>query len=304
MRPPALPKRPLGRATVRPMQASRRAARPSRLPLVLLVSLLSAGCASRSTEPPRSTAPARELSPGESRDVAFASRVGREVFERDRAAWLATDAFGDREALEQSAGWLVERQEPGWLVLWLMPGADGVPSIGRRFFYDPNTDAVTEVPGSPSALSVTELQAYRARELVARALPDAQPLCGQYNLAVMPASPLGKPGWLVSALVAMPGPRIYPVGGYHEFLVSPDGERVLEQRALSKGCLDLDTSTPPPDGKLAALYVTNLIGDTPLPSHVFVSLEAKLPLLVLTTQNQELWSVDGSDIRPLGRAEQ
>ena len=249
-----------------------------------------------------STAPLT-TTPVEAKKTEFASRVGRELFERDRAAWLATDLLRSQVSPERSRGWLTERRGTEWVVSWL--GAMAVPAtssdieVTHRVIYDPATDRARIENTIPRMLNPTEQDAYRARTLVEKALPTQKPLCGTYNLVVMPAEAAGtgRRGWLVYALVAMPRAGIYPVGGVHEFLVSTNGSRLVETRALSRGCLNLGDAVLPEGATLEAFTVTDVISDAPLPHHVFVSLLSKMPLYVLTVQNRRTWRIDGAQIK-------
>ncbi len=123
---------------------------------------------------------------------------------------------------------------------------------------------------------------------------------GAANVAGDGAAGTGRRGWLIYALVAMPQLGIYPVGGFHEFLVSPDGGRIIETRALSRGCLNLGGEKLPEGASLAAYTATDVISDTPLPQHVFVSLQSKKPLFVMTVRNRRTWRVDGDQIVLVG----
>ncbi len=255
------------------------------------------------TEP--STAPLKET-PAEAKKTSFASRIGKQLFERDRAAWLATDLLRPKIKPGTSRGWLTEQRGAEWVVSWLgtmpIPTTSGDIQITHQVVYDPATDRARIKNTVPIALNPTQQAAFRARTLVEKALPSQKPLCGTYNLVVMPAEAAGtgRRGWLIYALVAMPQLGIYPVGGFHEFLVSPDGGRIIETRALSRGCLNLGGEKLPEGASLAAYTATDVISDTPLPQHVFVSLQSKKPLFVMTVRNRRTWRVDGDQIVLVG----
>lgn len=255
------------------------------------------------TEP--STAPLSET-PAEAKKTGFASRVGKELFERDRAAWLATDLLRPKIQPGTSRGWLTEQRGAQWVVSWLgatpTPASSGDVEVIHRVIYDPATDRARIENTAPTPLTPIQQAAYRARKLVEEALPSQKPLCGTYNLVVMPAEAAGtgRRGWLIYALVAMPQLGVYPVGGFHEFLVSPDGGRIVEKRALSRGCLNLGGEQLPDGASLAAYTATDVISDTPLPQHVFVSLQSKKPLYVMTVRNRRTWRVTGDHIVLVG----
>jgi hypothetical protein len=282
----------------------------SAIALLLCVgSALAAACAHNPVMPAPARRPAHDVkttpvtaTPVESKKVAFASRVGKELFERDRAAWLATDLLRSKIPPNKSRGWLTERRGAEWVVSWLgamtTPVTSGDIEVIARVIYDPATDKARIEESAPTLLTPQQQAAYRARTLVEQALPKQQPLCGTYNLVVMPAQGFkqGRRGWLIYALVAMPSAGIYPVGGDHEFLVTENGERIIEARPLSRACLDLGGQKLPEGAKPVAFTVTDLISDAPLPQHVFVSLQSRMPVYVLTIQNQRTWLVTGDKI--------
>jgi hypothetical protein len=70
---------------------------------------------------------------------------------------------------------------------------------------------------------------------------------------------------------------------------------------LSKSILELPTKGK--DGPVKAMFVTHLVTDWPLETHVFVSLRTHKPVCVATAVG--IWRVDGDKIRfvddrPLG----
>jgi hypothetical protein len=62
---------------------------------------------------------------------------------------------------------------------------------------------------------------------------------------------------------------------------------------LSKSILELPTKGK--DGPVKAMFVTHLVTDWPLETHVFVSLRTHKPVYVATTVG--IWRVDGDKIR-------
>ena len=245
--------------------------------------------------------------PVEDKKVAFARRVGEELYERHRAIWIATDLLRSKISPQKSRGWLTERRGDEWVVLAL--GAMEVPTtssdieVTHTVVYDPATDRARIENRIQRVLNLTERAAYRARTLVEKALPNQKPLCGMYKVVVMPAEAAGtgRRGWLVYALVAMPRAGIYPVGGFHEFLVSDNGAQLVETRVLSRDCLSLGGDKLAAGESLTAFTVTDIISDAPLPQHVFVSLLSKTPVFVFTVQNRRTWKVVGDQIELVGQ---
>ena len=98
---------------------------------------------------------------------------------------------------------------------------------------------------------------------------------------------------LVYLLAGTKRPGIAVFGKHHRARVSPDGRQLLSLEPLSKSILELPLALPP-GAKEAGLAVSHIISETPIETHVFVSLLHKLPVYVSTSRGQ--WKVDGDRI--------
>lgn len=114
-----------------------------------------------------------------------------------------------------------------------------------------------------------------------------------YNSIVI-EDPSG-PGWLVYWLAATAQAGVIPVGGHYRFTVSADGTTVERADRLSLSCLAIDRRSVPAGAETAAVFVTHLVSDTPVETHVFLSLLHDVPFAVGTAPDT-IWFVDGGKI--------
>jgi hypothetical protein len=109
-----------------------------------------------------------------------------------------------------------------------------------------------------------------------------------------PAGGLGESGDILVELLAGTDKTDTVVLGKHiRVLVSADGTRVKSVTPLSKGALEM--STRHEGGPVKALFVTEIVTDYPVETHVFASMFSGLPLYVATARGN--WLVDGDSIR-------
>jgi len=113
---------------------------------------------------------------------------------------------------------------------------------------------------------------------------------------VLPADALGQEGILVYLLAGTRSRNVMVLGRHYRVIVSEDGLGVNDVLPLSKSVIELPTQGE--DGPAAALYVTHLITEYPLETHVLASLQHALPLFVSTSRG--LWRVEGEGIAFLG----
>jgi hypothetical protein len=105
---------------------------------------------------------------------------------------------------------------------------------------------------------------------------------------VLPAELIGQPGFIVYLLAATTEPGVTVMGGHYRAHMSEDGKRLLGIRPFSKACMEMKPDAPA-DGKLVGMVVTHLLDPTPVETHVFISLNSRLPLVVST--GKHLWQI-------------
>lgn len=219
--------------------------------------------------------------------VEQAEQTGRLLQRLDRAAWLATDAMtadkGSRKLRKSVRGWITTPVDIGTQVLFFDGSAPQKPlyevvleSSGRIDKAAPTTD---------TTLNELQLAQIRARESA-----TAQPFlaCSRsYNSVIF-----GKDESIHAYL--MPGTTkqgVYPAGGHHLYVFDKDGRDIVSERAFTKSCVDLGG-----DKRIATLMVTHILDLQPTEIHVFISLNAGVPLYVGTAENRYLWKVDNGKI--------
>ena len=130
----------------------------------------------------------------------------------------------------------------------------------------------------------------RARRLALEALPErAQPL----NPLVVPAEGIGETGILVYLLAGTQQPNVVVLGKHYRVRLSEDAASVQAMEPLSKSVIELPTVSPEGTA-VESLFVTHIVSDFPLETHVLASLQAKLPIYVATKRG--LWRVAGAEI--------
>ena len=230
-------------------------------------------------------AAAQERDAGLDASLLFARERGIEIFQRDRAAWLATDAALAAGLQKTGAqGWITVRADGDWLVRFVAPCAAGVCSVldvqlkGNR----PKARRLK----TPAPLSAQEQATWKARELALSV--EFKPCSDRYNTVVIPAG--GQDGnWVVYLLAATTDPNVVILAGHRRITVSGDGRTVLKNEELSKSCLQVKK-----EKESAGLMVTHLLDPYPIETHMFTSLNYGVPLYVGTGNG--LFVIDGGTI--------
>ena len=79
--------------------------------------------------------------------------------------------------------------------------------------------------------------------------------------------------------------------------MTTDGSTLIAIEPLSKSCLTMSRATD--KGTPVALYMTHLVTDTPLETHVFLNLLYGIDFYVGTETS--IWSISNGSIRYVGR---
>lgn len=245
-----------------------------------LVLIIPASVAAQPADP----APIRDF------DVETIQRLGREIYEQDRFAWVGTDALLAAVAEERLAGTI------GWIVVE-RDGAD-VVRFGRGSMEAPEPsfditfrgDAEPVVTEASGVFSENELAMFRGVALARTGI--TQPCSNRYNSVVLP-DPDGD-GWLIWMFAATTQAGVVPVGGHYRFTVSQDGRMIEQADRLSRSCLTMDPAQDG-QGRPEFLVVTHIVSDTPVEAHVFLSLSHGYPIVV-ATPDRRAWMVEGDQM--------
>ena len=226
-------------------------------------------------------------------EVLRAQQMGRLIFLQDRAAWIATDALEAKNVFKKDKrlrGWIVGESVEPTVVMFIGEAKGNLVelyevSVDQRGSAKSGLEKFAE--GRP--LTDFQIHTFKARQLAIEA--DFQRCSKNYNAVVLPYEDDGKEpgGFFVYLLAATTKPNEIVLGGHVRVKVSADGEKILETKPLSYSCLSL-TIAPPRGSKLAVVAVTHLISETPIETHVFLSLQHRVPLDVIT-KNKLVWGV-------------
>lgn len=210
--------------------------------------------------------------------VQAAEATGRRLQRLDRAAWIASDVIqGDRTArkLRRSVGgWITESTDTGIRVSFY----DGSEPVRPVYAVDVDLTGRSTVVDLPedAVFDASTLALIRARHA---ALSQDFLRCSRtYNTVVF------REGEEIHVYL-MPGTTkmdVYPAGGHHLFVFDAEGRNLRSRRPFTHGCIDLD-GQPPAGHRPAMMMVTHLLDPHPTEIHVFISLNAPVPLVVATS---------------------
>lgn len=224
--------------------------------------------------------------------VERAAARGQEIFDHDRAAWLATDEMiadlRDPRRFHVS-GWVTERTDNGIEVIFVA-NRDGALSRAYRGLY--RDGALVEHGRTSGPLTKFQRAAYAAR---GAAISQRYELCApNYNSVVLPRAnpePSG-PDFDVYLMPGMTYAGVYPFGGYYRFGVDTRTRAIVDTQAFTSGCIDINANALPANVADRAIFITHIVSPTPTEIHVFVSSVSGLPVYVSAPSG--LWRVSGA----------
>jgi hypothetical protein len=191
---------------------------------------------------------------------------GRLLYEYDQAAWHATDAVQPLNPPKEFLGMYIARKSDsgGWTVVFgHLSGKRDQFLVGCEATEGPTLNQFIpkklETPRSD-----TSFYLFAARA-IDTALHDFRGEKRRYNVAVLPAS---SDQLYVYVLPAQTQNGVYPLGGDVRYLVSPDGNTIVEKRQLHKTIIE-DRGDVPKGTTPAAGYHTHILSDVPEDTDVF-----------------------------------
>ena len=214
---------------------------------------------------------------------------GRLLFECDQAAWHATDALQAMKPPTESLGrYIPSKSDAGWTV------AFGYLNQTRDKFlvaYEATQGATLQdfsVKKIDPPRGDTSFDLFAARA-IDTALHDFHGEKRPYNAAVLPAA---SDQLYVYILPAQTQDGVYPLGGDARYLISSDGNTILEKRQLHKGILE--NRGPIPQGTtVAGGFHTHVLSDVPEDTDVFFVLTRKPSVPeVIGTSNKKLYEIE------------
>lgn len=226
-------------------------------------------------------------------DIATLENLGREMYIQDQAAWRGTDALMAKVSqatlqAEKVRGWIVVDKAEGPLVRFIRDGDTG-PEAAYDIS-DPLERPVVSVP-TDRHLSETEKALFAARSL---AIANIATRCSQtYNTIVL-KDPKGG-GWLAWAMASTTKDGEIAMGIHYRFTISPGGNAIERRDALMRSCFIMEKQKDD-KGKPEAVVMTQLVSNLPVETYVFLSLQHRIPIYVMTP-DRALWAVAGDKIR-------
>lgn len=225
------------------------------------------------------------------------SAMGQEIYRQDVAAWVATDALMARFSGAPPAGlrgWIVvpdgEHQRVRFVALDGESVKPGWDVVVRNGVAGP-VEIVTE-----GTLTDEEMARYRARQTAAVNIGRLR--CGPNMNSVVADDP-DSDGWLVWLLTSTTDANVVPMGGHYRFTVSADGLTVISRDQLSNSCVTVAKDARPSDSQPVSLFITQIVSQTPVETHVFLSLQNQLPIYVGV--GAKVYEVNGTVIREVAR---
>ncbi len=237
------------------------------LTLVLLVSVVPAS--------------AQRTSPPSKAELAQITERGRQLAAYDVAAWYASDAVVALKPAEGSVGRYIARKNGDvWIVAFgrlnekrdkFLIAYEATQGTNAKEF----SVKKFETPEEDTGFFLS------AAKAVDTSLSDFKGAARPYNVAVLPAASNQVYVYLVPAQTKQ---GVYPLGGDSRYLVSQDGEKILEKRQLHISIIEF--STPPNLQNVEAGYHTAVLDDIPEDTDVFHVLSRKpsVPEWVATKQ--------------------
>lgn len=103
-------------------------------------------------------------------------------------------------------------------------------------------------------------------------------------------------GSLVYALGTTKSPNEVVLAGHFRVTVSADGEKAERVDALSRSLVISGERAAPAGTKLAGMYMAQLVSTKPLETLIYTSNLTKLPIVVPTPPNGQVWHVENGRI--------
>jgi hypothetical protein len=222
---------------------------------------------------------------------------GELLYIYDEAAWHGTDDIRANHPalLAEAGGYVVTGNEADTELVFYDRSKS--KAVYRATFRDEKLMKSGPPSADRTPLTALERRMILAKDAALSAFKAANVgLCskGTPNLAALPpATPTGP------VIVYLMTPRIdmnlVPLGGHFSVEIGADGKAGAVRRFMNT-CFDMPLVNKPQGGLLA---ITHLLDPTPTEIHVFSSLTAKVPMVVMTSPDGPMWLVDGNQIQTL-----
>jgi hypothetical protein len=221
------------------------------------------------------------------------SAMGEAIYRHDVAAWVATDALlahlDGAQPPPGTSGWIVVEEDEGLKVRFVRDDAGTLKSAFDVPVREGRAGAV-QVVDAP--LPADQKARFLARQTAAANIGRLR--CSQRLNTVVLDDP-DSDGWLVWLLTSTTDANIVPMGGHYRFRISADGSTVLRRDMLSNTCLNMPRQQTDDQGRPVALAVSQIVSRGPVETHVFLSLQNRMPIYVIAGEDR-LFEVNGPEI--------
>jgi len=199
---------------------------------------------------------AQQTKPSDAELAAIAQR-GRALAAYDQAAWHATDAVQmTNPKTAQGQHCLARFESERWTVVFGYLNPDKTKFVITYEAAQGNKPQLFNVTHDDPPKEDTGFYLFAARALEIALVDFGRP-SRPYNAAVLPAVDGRLHVYLYPALLKA---GIYPLGGDVRYLVSADGQKILEKRQLHKAIIE---ATPAKGKKVVAGIHSHVLSDVP-----------------------------------------
>jgi len=239
-------------------------------------------------------------------EITQAEALGKIIYEKDIAAWVATDKMledlGDDVSGLPLRGWVTDKDGGRYRVNFI-----GEDKGETRIYYQAWTKG-KKVKKTKNYKQGIALNGKQAAMWAARKLVSAQKFkqCSKrYNTVVIPYADGGTDGgddagvgmWYVYLFASTTDASEVVMGGHHRYAVSSDGQHVLSQISFTNSCLVLNKGHVPDGSTLASLMVSHIKTPYPQESHVFANYSHGIDFYVTIVKPALLWKIHNGKIK-------
>jgi len=244
--------------------------------------------------------------PAELAAAKEAEARGAEMYAYDQAAWHATDRFmldlpRSRGNQSELRGYIVEPAEAGLLKTTFFGEHDGSRYAYATYWVRGSIverGGVVEPDGARD-LSLLALRMIAARDAaIDQMRQPGHEICTRYppNSLVLPPRADGTiPAYVLTSTRSSTS---YPAGGHYRFDFDATNQLVGERRFM-KACYDVQYAGRD-DVRAEFAVLTHLLDPQPTEIHAFVSRYIPVPLMIVTIENRESWTITKGQIQSTG----
>lgn len=227
------------------------------------------------------------------------ARLGREIYRHDQLAWVASDVLMKRVKREDlvkegASGWVVETFNDDEAIVRFTRRQGEIIEAAYDVRFRSGELPEFIVP-EDRALSPGQVRrANAARRAEVEFLKEKRDWCSRSpaNIVVLD-DPERLGGFLVYFLRPKDSMQTVPVGGHYRISVGAGDAVTVDKLFVS--CLTMDRSASSGKGELHALTASHVVANTPAETHVFLSLQEKLPFYIITPDSR-IWQIEGGNV--------